>query len=222
MTKAATPKRGKARVSDQAIVAGALRVIRRQGPGFSLADIGRAVGLSAPRLVQRFGSRRRLLQLVLDHWSAVGLEALETLTKASRPIEAYASWSRAGYHALTRHQATDSIAWILIVGGDPVLKRWYRRHLERVHLALAGLLKAGVAAGELRPHDTRESARSLLVSLTGQTALLGVGYPADGEVGWNWAMEAALAPYRAQRALRPDQSAGWMKSGSRAVPDAMG
>lgn len=52
---------------DSAILAAASRVVSREGPErFTLADVGEEVGLSAATLVQRFGSKRQLLLLMLE------------------------------------------------------------------------------------------------------------------------------------------------------------
>jgi AcrR family transcriptional regulator len=55
-------------LSDEAVLAGVLRLVQRIGPErFTLAAAGAEVGLSASTLVQRFGSKRALL-LAADRW----------------------------------------------------------------------------------------------------------------------------------------------------------
>ena len=70
--------------SDADILAGALRAITRLGPvRLTLAEVAREVGLSAPTLVQRFGSKRGLL-LALAKQAPEGNEALfQTLREAN-------------------------------------------------------------------------------------------------------------------------------------------
>ncbi|MGO4689565.1 TetR/AcrR family transcriptional regulator [Glaciibacter sp. 2TAF33] len=56
-------------LSDEAVLAGVLRLVQRIGPErFTLATAGAEVGLSASTLVQRFGSKRALL-LAADRWA---------------------------------------------------------------------------------------------------------------------------------------------------------
>src|SRR5262245_17341483 len=47
--------------SDEAILGAAYRVVSRQGPNLTLADVAREAGVSPATLVQRFGSKRGLL-----------------------------------------------------------------------------------------------------------------------------------------------------------------
>jgi AcrR family transcriptional regulator len=50
------------RISDEAVLDGALKVIFRQGPAeFTLAAVAAEVGIAPPTLVQRFGDKRGLL-----------------------------------------------------------------------------------------------------------------------------------------------------------------
>jgi AcrR family transcriptional regulator len=50
------------RISDEAVLAGALRVMFRKGPAeFTLAAVAAEVGIAPPTLVQRFGDKRGLI-----------------------------------------------------------------------------------------------------------------------------------------------------------------
>src|SRR5579859_6738396 len=50
------------RISDEAALAGALRVMFRKGPAeFTLAAVAAEVGIAPPTLVQRFGDKRGLI-----------------------------------------------------------------------------------------------------------------------------------------------------------------
>src|SRR5436305_14373924 len=50
------------RISDEAVLAGALKVMFRNGPGeFTLAAVAAEVGIAPPTLVQRFGDKRGLI-----------------------------------------------------------------------------------------------------------------------------------------------------------------
>jgi AcrR family transcriptional regulator len=60
------------KVSDERLLAAAGSVIARLGPGFTLADIATEAGVVAGTLVQRFGSKHRLLaalsRMTIDAW----------------------------------------------------------------------------------------------------------------------------------------------------------
>lgn len=57
---------------DSAILTAAAKVLTQTGPGrFTLADVGKAVGLSAATLVQRFGSKRLLMLAMLEQMTGL-------------------------------------------------------------------------------------------------------------------------------------------------------
>jgi AcrR family transcriptional regulator len=51
---------------DTEVLDRALAVLVERGPQFTLPEVGRAVGLSASTLIQRFGSKRAMLDRVLE------------------------------------------------------------------------------------------------------------------------------------------------------------
>ena len=75
--------------TDDEILAEAIRVVRRRGRHVTLAEIGAEVGLTAARLIQRFGSRGRLLALIEDGADRRILDAvLDDLDLEGDPIGA--------------------------------------------------------------------------------------------------------------------------------------
>lgn len=70
-------------ISNDRVVEAALQIVREHGPrDFTLAQIATAVSLSPATLLQRFGSKATLLQLVTEHASRLLDEEL------SRPLNA--------------------------------------------------------------------------------------------------------------------------------------
>lgn len=54
-------------VSDTDVLDATRRVMRRQGPGFTLADVASEVGLSRAALIQRFENKAGLAKHLADH-----------------------------------------------------------------------------------------------------------------------------------------------------------
>ena len=76
------------RISDEAVLAGALKVMFRNGPAeFTLAAIAAEVGIAPPTLVQRFGDKRGLILRALAQdngaFAAAVAEAPQTRGRAS-------------------------------------------------------------------------------------------------------------------------------------------
>ncbi|MBL8986492.1 MAG: hypothetical protein JNJ80_09480 [Gemmatimonadetes bacterium] len=166
--------RDRTRVSDDAILVAVVRVSRRRGPAFTLAEVGREVGLSAARLVQRFGSRRGLILAAMRYWGAMSLSVVETLGKAARPLDAYLRLIQASASSYRTMRPADSFAWFFLATSEPQLHRWYRDYLGRLEDATAELLEAAVAAGELRSLDTATMASRLTAVQLGRMALASV------------------------------------------------
>ena len=67
-------------VQDQSVLEQALLVISKHGPDcFTLADVGKAVGLAPATLLQRFGSKQQLLVLAAKQATASLQQELQTL-----------------------------------------------------------------------------------------------------------------------------------------------
>lgn len=149
-----SPRTPRPEVSNAAILEAASRVIGRKGARFTLADVGREAGLSAPRLVQRFGSRQRLFRATCEHWEAISRSAVETLARSAAPLGSYLEWLGPASSAVDSDRAAAALELVLAIRRDPALRPWYVRYLKTFRLDLIALLDAAVAAGELEPTDT--------------------------------------------------------------------
>jgi len=154
-------------VSDEAIMLGVLRTLQRLGPGFSLTDAGREVGLTAARLVQRFGGRVGLVRAVFEYWGRASLAALDTLTAAERPLAAFLHWMSTSVAGMRASGVEHSLSWLQFAATDPVLRRWYADHTRRYLATLTGLLERAISAGELRRTDAAALAEQLMVIANG-------------------------------------------------------
>ena len=98
-----SPRRRKA--EDVAVFAALVRVMRRRGPAeLTLREIAAEAGVTAGRLVQRFGSKRALLLAHARHAAASGdLGVTVPRPRTSSPLEALRSVTAAYAHWPTRH-----------------------------------------------------------------------------------------------------------------------
>jgi AcrR family transcriptional regulator len=191
-------------VADEAVIRGVLRVIQRTGPRFSLADAGREAGLSAARLVQRFGGRSGLLRAVFESWGRAALVAMEALLTIERPLAAYLDWVRAGLAGVSPAGIHQSLTWLQITAEDPALRRWHAEYSVRSIEALGKLLRRAIAVGELEDTDCRRLAERLVIIVSG-ALVLSAGRNASGAELATLArreLAAALAPHRPKRSIR--------------------
>jgi AcrR family transcriptional regulator len=197
-------------VSDEAVIRGMFRLLQRIGPRFSLAEAGREVGLTAARLVQRFGGRSGLLRAVFESWGRTSLDAMEALLTIERPLAAYLDWVRAGLAGVSPVGIHQSLTWLQIAAEDPVLRRWYAEHIDRSLEALVKLLRRAIAVGELAPSDCRRLAERLAIIVSG-AVVLSAGRGASGaelSAVAHRELAAALAPHRPRRSSRRKASIG--------------
>ncbi|MBW8805371.1 MAG: TetR/AcrR family transcriptional regulator [Catenulisporales bacterium] len=167
-------------VSDEQVLAGAARAIARVGPArLTLAEVGREVGLSAATLVQRFGSKRGVLLAVARH----GAKALPLQMSAAQDASAPAT---ALIDVLTGIAGTinssaefaNHLAFLLLDLSDPQFQQISHDYTAAVEAAIADVLTASQAAGELAPGDLSQLPRAIHAAYNG--ALLTWGMAGEG------------------------------------------
>jgi AcrR family transcriptional regulator len=136
-------------VSTDEILTGAARVIGRAGPArMTLADVGREVGLSAPTLAQRFGSKRGLLLALARHDAEAVPRRLSAARSAPSPVDALID----GFVALAgtvRDEAefANHLAFLLLDLADPEFRRIARDYATAIEAAVAEVLAAAELPG---------------------------------------------------------------------------
>ena len=188
--------------SDEAVLAAAWRVIQRVGPAkFTLARVARESRLSPATLVQRFGSKRKLLLLLIggsrgttDQWVA------DARTRITSPLELlYAFFDCFAGMASSPKEMANHLAFLQIDITDPAFHQLALEQARANEAAVKDLLDQAVAAGELARMPTARMAR-LLMNVSGGSllhwAILREGTASD----WLRAdIEAALLPYQLGR-----------------------
>jgi AcrR family transcriptional regulator len=154
---------------DADILAAVGRVLGRHGPAkFTLGLVAREVGMSAATLVQRFGSKRKLLVTALKggagDWSlfiaGAKLAGESPLAIVRALLLCFAEM------APTAREFGNHLAALLLLDlADPAVYPFTRDLTRRNHQALVGLLREAELAGELLPGDQEATAR-LLTAVT--------------------------------------------------------
>jgi len=160
--------------TDAEILAAATRIVLRDGTLPTLASVAREVGLSGPRLAQRFGSRRGLLLAMARQNLAranAQLGAVRASAKGSA-VEALLRMIDAGMAGVDAQSLTNLyLSGVQETQNDPEL-RGLSRAIGRIKLRVVrDHLDLAVERGELAPTDTTRLARMVL-ALSGGSVLL--------------------------------------------------
>jgi AcrR family transcriptional regulator len=159
------------KVSDEEVFAAAHRIMARLGPAqWTLTDIAMEAGLTAGALVQRFGSKRRLLIALTKQVAEATPEMFAALRANHRSplaaLRAYADCiAQMGESpgALAHH-----LAYLQLDLTDPELHRHVRAQACATRAAIRELIDDAAAAAELPPSvDAQALARAVEVTLSG-------------------------------------------------------
>lgn len=195
-----SPRRRKAEDAD--VFAALVRVMLRRGPAeLTLRAIAAEAGLTAGALVQRFGSKQKLLHAHARHAAAtadVGLGPPRP-GRTRSPLAALrgAAAVHAGLAASPR-AALRNLAYLQNDLADPVLRRHLLRLKRAARTRYEQLVTDAVAAGELRAGtDPRGLARAIEVALDGSFLAWSL-YREGAAARWlRDDLEATIRPYLA-------------------------
>lgn len=185
-------------VSDEEILAATARMIGRVGPvRLTLAHVAREVGLSPATLIQRFGSKRKLLLSLARQGEGDDGGFLEQLrAEGCSPLEAARAFLLcfAGLAASPKEMA-NHLAFLQIDLTDAAFHRITSRLFRSNQELLAGLLADAKRGGEVVYADPQSLARLLLAVVNG--SLLTWAVYREGEAA-TWLardIDLALEPY---------------------------
>lgn len=166
-------------VSDEEIFEAVSAVVNEFGPsGLTLAAVADRVGLSAPALTQRFGSKRNLL-LAYAKAAASGVDELFARARTSSPSPIAAL--RAALIEFTagidsRDVIANNLAFLHLDLTDPELGAHAAKQSRRLRRAIARLVEEAIDSGEIEPADPSELADTLYTVYNGAL----VGWAIDG------------------------------------------
>jgi AcrR family transcriptional regulator len=189
-------------VSDDEIFGGVATVVGRAGPaGLTLAAVGTEVGLSAPALAQRFGSKRGLLLAFAANGEGAVRDVFDEAERRSRsPVRAlHLAVELLIAPVDTREALAHSIAFLQMDLTDPDLRAHAVVQSRELRRRIRRLLEAASAAGELTGADLDGlDGLTQAVYTTYNGALLTWAIDGSGSLA-RWmrrSLDATLATYR--------------------------
>jgi AcrR family transcriptional regulator len=157
-------------VSDDAIFEAVSAVVTEVGPsGLTLAAVADRVGLSAPALTQRFGSKRGLL---LAHAEAAVTAVDDVFNKVRSRSPTALSALRAGLLELTagissRDAIANNLALLYLDLTDPDLGAHAAKQSRLFRRAITQLVDEAISDGEINPTNAAELADTLYTVYNG-------------------------------------------------------
>jgi AcrR family transcriptional regulator len=164
------PLRADAQRNRDRLLDAAVRAFSAEGPDVTLDAIAKDAGVGIGTLYRHFPSREALIEAAyrneLDRLCDAAAELLRTMP----PDEATRTWmDRFVDYMGTKRGMADALRALIASGGNP-----YAHSRDRLTAAITSLLRAGAAAGTVRPDVEPDD---VLVSLSGVS--LAAGEPAQ-------------------------------------------
>ena len=191
------------KVTDDEVFAAAQRVMSRRGPHeLTLADIAEEAGVTAGRLVQRFGSKRALLVALSERFAGSAAPVFAGLRAAhDGPLAAVRAYAACMADlAPTPEALLRNLAYLQGDLADEGLRGHLEENARASRKEIEALLQAAVAAGELRREvDVRSLARTVETVISG-SLMTWATYREGKAADWiGGDLEAVLRPWLDQR-----------------------
>jgi AcrR family transcriptional regulator len=191
------------KVTDEEVFAAAQRVMSRRGPHeLTLADIAEEAGVTAGRLVQRFGSKRALLVVLSERFAGSAGTVFAGLRAAHHgPLDTLRAYAACMADlAPTPDALLRNLAYLQDDLADDVLRGHLLENARATRGEIAALLEAAIAAGELRRDvDVRSLARTV-ETIVGGSLMSWAIYREGKAVDWiAQDLETVLAPWLPRR-----------------------
>jgi AcrR family transcriptional regulator len=191
------------KVTDDEVFAAAQRVMSRRGPHeLTLAGIAEEAGVTAGRLVQRFGSKRALLVALSERFAGSAAPVFAGLRAAHggalAALRAYAACM--ADLAPTPEALLRNLAYLQGDLADEDLRGHLVENARASRKEIEALLEAAVATGELRRGvDVRSLARTVETVISG-SLMTWATYREGKAADWIGSeLEAVLRPWSDQR-----------------------
>ena len=191
--------RQRQKVTDEDVFAAAQRAMSQRGPHeLILADIAREAGVTAGRLVQRFGSKRALLTALSERFAGSASAVFAGLRAANRAplatVRAYAICI--ADLAPTPEALLRNLAYLQRDLADDVLRQHLLDNARATRREIRSLLRVAVERGELQRNvDVGALARTVETVISG--SLMSWATYREGKAA-DWIardLEAVLAPW---------------------------
>jgi AcrR family transcriptional regulator len=194
------------KVTDEEVMAAAQRAMTRRGPHeLTLADIADEAGVTAGRLVQRFGSKRGLLIALSERFAGSAGAVFAGLRAAhGGPLDTVRAYAACMADlAPTPDALLRNLAYLQVDLTDDVLRGHLVENARATRGEIEALLGTAVASGELkREVDVRSLARTV-ETVVGGSLMSWATYRHGKAVDWiGDDLEAVLRPWLSQRSRR--------------------
>jgi AcrR family transcriptional regulator len=195
--------------SDQTILAATMRVMQRRGPAqLTLSDVAKEAGVVPATLIQRFGTKRKLLLATCKTGTAdVGAQFVAARAKHKSPVKTLIElYVQCSSFASTPESMANGLAYLQNDLTDPEFHAITLAQFKAMRREVRKLLDEAVAAGELRPCDTGQLAR--LFQQVNGGSMLDWAVFREGKLAY-WLredLEALLRPYRQRTGKNTRQS----------------
>lgn len=191
--------------SDADILMAAWRAVSQVGPAdLTLADVAREAGLSPATLVQRFGSKRKLLLTLAKLGSTSSAAEMASLRKSHpSPLAAILAYAdcMAGM-APTPKELANHLAFLVIDLTDDEFRHYALEHAQIFQKELIAMLDDAVRARELIPCDTQRLARLVHEVIHGSLVTWAI-YREGAAQSWvRQDVEMLLSPYLLKKGTR--------------------
>jgi AcrR family transcriptional regulator len=156
--------------SDQEILAATARVMRRIGPAqLTLADIAREAGVVPATLIQRFRTKRNLLLATCRSGNDnLARQFAAARAKYQSPLKALIElYVECSSFASSPQDLANGLAYLQIDLTDSDFRAAALGQFRRLERETKTLLDEAVAAGELRPCNTRSLSRLMQTTYNG-------------------------------------------------------
>lgn len=186
---------------DSAILHAAAKIVSQTGPdNFTLADVGKEVGLSAATLVQRFGSKRLLMLAMLEQMtSMVNGRFAANLAEGATPLESL--YSAAMDRADPTHgpeNLANGFAFLFMQISDPDFQAIAAASAKQAVDAYRMMIDNAIEVGELSPVgiDSQELAETIHSMTLGSLMMWVINRDTGSKPRTRRDLDTLLRPYR--------------------------
>jgi AcrR family transcriptional regulator len=187
------------KVTDDDIFVAAHRAMSRLGPGeLTLADIAKEAGVTAGLLVQRFGSKRKLLLTLSQRFSGGTADMFADLRRGHRsPLATLRAYSDCMAHMAASPAAfARNFAYLQIDLTDPDFRKHLVKHAAATRVELQKLLKEAIDARELSPDTNPKQLARTIEAVIGGSMMSWAFYQEGTAAKWmRHDLDAVLKPY---------------------------